>query len=250
MIITVASGKGGVGKSNFVANLGIALAEFGVDVVILDGNLTNGDLGCILGPPFPKKTIHNVIADGVHIRDAVFQHPTGVRLVASSLSVDDVGVVEPHEMRGLAESLDGIADVVLMDAPGTLGRNTIESLKLADKVILITTPEITSYANTLKTKKIAEKHGVEVLGTVVNKVRRNRAKIEKETKDWMGTDVLGMLPYDENVIESVEYGRPVLHHRPYSDYSIEIKRFGAALADVEYAPPSPVKRFLAKFIKF
>lgn len=247
MIITVASGKGGVGKSNFVANLGIALSGFGVDVVIFDGNLTNGDLGCILGPPFPKKTIHDVISEGVHINDAVFQHPTGVRVVASSLSVDDMSVVKPKHMSELVTNMESVADVVLLDAPGTLGENTVESMKLADKVLLLTTPEITAYANTLKTKKVAEKHGLEVLGTVVNKVRRNWGKVEKEAEDWIGSDVLGILPYDENVIESVEYGRPVVHHKPYSSYSVEMKKFGAALADVEYKPPSFFRRMVARF---
>ncbi len=247
MIITVASGKGGVGKSNFVANLGIALSEFGVDVVILDGNLTNGDLGCILGPPFPKKTIHDVIAEGVHVSDAVFNHPTGVRVVASSLSVDDMSVVKPKHMSEIVGSMESLADVILLDAPGTLGENTVESMKLADKVMLLTTPEITSYANTLKTKKVAEKHGLDVLGTVVNKVRRNWGKVEKEAEDWIGSDVLGILPYDENVIESVEYGRPVMHHKPFSKYSIEMKKFGAALADVPYTPPGYFRQLVARY---
>ncbi len=247
MIITVASGKGGVGKSNFVANLGISLSEFGVDVVILDGNLTNGDLGCILGPPFPKKTIHDVISDGVHISDAVFQHPTGVRVVASSLSVDDMAIVKPKHLSEIVGSMESLADVILLDAPGTLGENTVESMKLADKVILLTTPEITSYANTLKTKKVAEKHSLDVLGTVVNKVRRNWGKVEKEAEDWIGADVLGILPYDENVIESVEYGRPVVHHKPFSKYSVEMKKFGAALADVPYSPPSYFRQLVARF---
>ncbi len=247
MIITVASGKGGVGKSNFVANLGISLSEFGIDVVILDGNLTNGDLGCILGPPFPKKTIHDVVSDGVHVSDAIFKHPTGVRVVASSLSVDDMNVVKPEHMADVVRDMEGIADVILLDAPGTLGENTIESMKLADKVMLITTPEITAYANTLKTKKVAEKYDVDVLGTVVNKVRRNWSKVEKEAEDWIGNDVLGILPYDENVIESVEYGRPVSHHKPHSNYSIEMKKFGAALADVDYRPPSFLTRLVSRF---
>ncbi|MFH1448466.1 MAG: cell division ATPase MinD [Candidatus Micrarchaeota archaeon] len=247
MIITVASGKGGVGKSNFVANLGIALSEFGVDVVILDGNLTNGDLGCILGPPFPKKTLHDVVLDGIHISDAVFQHPTGVKVVASSLSVDDMSTVKPKHLNDIVDSMEGIADVILLDAPGTLGENTIESLKLADKVMLITTPEITAYANTLKTKKVAEKYGIDVLGTVVNKVRRNWSKVEREAEDWIGNDVLGILPYDENVMDSVEYGRPVVHHKPHTNYSIEMKKFGAALADVQYRPPSFMTRLMSRF---
>jgi septum site-determining protein MinD len=247
MIITVASGKGGVGKSNFVANLGIALTEFGVDVIILDGNLTNGDLGCILGPPFPKKTLHDVISEGIHAGDAVFQHPTGVKVMASSLSVDDMFTVKPKHMAEIVDSVKGIADVILLDAPGTLGENTVESMRLADKIVLITTPEITSYANTLKTKKVAEKHGLDVLGTVVNKVRRNWGKVEKEAEDWIGSDVLGILPYDENVMESVEYGRPVVHHKPFSRYSVEMKKFGAALADVPYAPPSYLRQVLSRF---
>ena len=250
MIITVASGKGGVGKSNFVTNLGLALAGFGVNTLIVDCNLTNGDLGSILGPPFPKKTLHDVLNENASLREVVFDHPAGVRVITSGLAVQDPLSVSPKKLKKISQKLGGLADVVLVDAPGTLGENTVESLRIADKVILITTPEVTSYANALRTKKVAEKKGVDVLGTVVNKVRGNHRKVEKEAEEWIGTSVLCMLPYDESVIDAVEYGRPVLHHRPFSEYSIAMKKFGAELADVEYRPPHLLERLAARFFRF
>lgn len=173
MIITIASGKGGVGKSNLVANLGLCLSDFGVDTLIFDGNLSNGDLSCILSPPFPERTIQDVFSDNVSFSDAVFTHPAGVKMVASSLSMDDIDALSPRNLWRVRTQLSRAADIVLVDAPGTLGSNTLEALRIADRVILITTPEITSFSNTLKTKMVAEKNGIEIFGTVLNKVRKN-----------------------------------------------------------------------------
>jgi len=250
MIVTVASGKGGVGKSNFVANLGLALTEFGVDTVIVDGNLTNGDLSCILGPPFPKRTLHDVINKNKAVSEAIFEHPVGVKAITASLAVEDVSASDPTSLSYLAEELNSLSDVVLVDSPGTLGPNTVESIKMADKVILITTPEITSYSNTLKTRKIAEKEGVDVLGAVVNKARRNFDKISKESEEWLGVSTLAIIPYDENVMDAVESGRPVLKSSPYSDFSVKLKEFAANLANVEYKAPNMLRRMVGAMFKY
>lgn len=236
MIITIASGKGGVGKSNLVANLGLCLADFGVDTLIFDGNLSNGDLSCILGPPFPERTIQDVFSDGISFNDVIFTHPAGVKMIASSLSIDDIEALSPQNLWRIRTQLSKSADIVLVDAPGTLGSNTIETLRIADRVILITTPEITSFSNTLKTKMIAERNGVEIFGTVLNKVRKNEKAVRRLAREWLGTALLCSLPYDSNVIKSSEYGRPVLRHKPRSPYSIGIRKFGAKLANVTYKP--------------
>lgn len=232
MIITVASGKGGVGKSNFVANLGLCLSDYGVNTAIVDCNLTNGDLSCIMGPPLPRKTIHDVFLKNANLEDVVFDHPSGVKMIASSLSVNDVSTVHPKSISQLASKLNTIADVVLIDAPGTLGENTVESMKIADRIILLTTPEIISFSNVLKTKKIAEKHNVEIWGTVINKLRRNKKMVRKLAKEWLSNEILCALPYDENVARSLEYGRPVVRYKPKSPYSVQIRKFAAKLANV------------------
>jgi septum site-determining protein MinD len=234
LIITIASGKGGVGKSNFVANLGLCLSDFGVDTLIVDGNLSNGDLSCILGPPFPECTIHDLFSSDANFEDVVFAHPAGVKMIASSLALEDVETVPPQHLWKVRTQLSKAADIVLVDAPGTLGNNTLETLKIADRVILITTPEITSFSNTLKTKMVADKNGVEIFGTVLNKVRKNEKRVRRIAKEWLGTPLLCSLPYDNNVIKSSEYGRAVLRHKPRSAYSIGIRKFGAKLANVTY----------------
>jgi len=234
LIITIASGKGGVGKSNLVANLGLCLSDFGVDTLIFDGNLSNGDLSCILGPPFPERTIQDVFSDNVSFSDAVFTHPAGVKMVASSLSMDDIDALSSRNLWRVRTQLSRAADIVLVDAPGTLGSNTLEALRIADRVILITTPEITSFSNTLKTKMVAEKNGIEIFGTVLNKVRKNEKGVRRIAKEWLETPLLCSLPYDNNVIKSSEYGRAVLRHKPRSPYSVGIRKFGAKLANVTY----------------
>ena len=88
-IIGVVSGKGGVGKTTMVANVGTALAKMGKDVIVLDANLTTPSLGMHLGLPLYPVTIHDVLKGRASIKDAIYVHDSGLKIIPAGISLRD-----------------------------------------------------------------------------------------------------------------------------------------------------------------
>jgi len=89
-IITITSGKGGVGKTTTAINLGAALNSFGKDVVILDANLTTPNVGLHLGAPIVPVSLNHVLLGKADLEDAIYEHESGTKIIPSSLSVKEL----------------------------------------------------------------------------------------------------------------------------------------------------------------
>ncbi|UCD07328.1 MAG: AAA family ATPase, partial [Candidatus Aenigmatarchaeota archaeon] len=89
-VICVASGKGGVGKTTVVSNLSAALAALGKSVIAIDGNLTTSNLGLHLGISMYPITLQDVLRGRANIRDAVYHHQDGFKVVPADVSIDKV----------------------------------------------------------------------------------------------------------------------------------------------------------------
>src|SRR3989344_4670562 len=97
-IIGVVSGKGGVGKTTMVANLGTALAKMGKNVIILDANLTTPSLGLHLGVPLYPVTLHDVLKGRANIKDAIYMHESGVKIIPAGISLRDMRGVDSKDL--------------------------------------------------------------------------------------------------------------------------------------------------------
>src|SRR3989338_10734519 len=89
-LITITSGKGGVGKTTTAINLGAALNAFGKEVIILDANLTTPNIGLHLGAPLVPVSLNHVLSGKAKIVDAIYEHESGTKVIPSSLSVRDL----------------------------------------------------------------------------------------------------------------------------------------------------------------
>jgi len=185
-IIAIVSGKGGVGKTTFVANLGTALAGMGKDVIVLDANLTTPNLGIHLGVPLFPVTLHDVLKGRAHIRDAIYDHESGLRVVPAGISLRDLRGVDAKDLPTALLDLLGHADIILLDAAAGLGREALASIEAADEMIIITNPDLPSVTDALKAVKLAEQLGTRTLGVVINRVTGARHEMRRE-------DIVGML---------------------------------------------------------
>jgi len=95
--ITVASGKGGTGKTTLTANLGIALAQHGYDVTIVDADITMANLELILGMEGLPVTLQNVLAGEARIEEAIYSGPGGVKVVPAGVSLEGLRKGEPWD---------------------------------------------------------------------------------------------------------------------------------------------------------
>jgi len=199
-VIAVASGKGGVGKTTIAANLGIALSLLDEDVVVLDLDISMGNLELILGLEDKPVTLQEVLSGKNTIHNAIYEGPGGVKIVPAGLSLYGLKDIKIERLEYALESLTENLDILLIDAPGGLERDALSAMHVCNELILVTTPEISSLSDTLKTKIVAEKLGIDILGVVINRKVKDKAFLStEEIEVILNVPVLSIIPEDPNI---------------------------------------------------
>ncbi len=250
-IIAIVSGKGGVGKTTLVANLGAALAGMGKDVIVLDANLTTPNLGIHLGMPLFPVTLHDVLKGRAHIRDAIYDHESGMRVVPAGISLRDLRGVDAKDLPTALLDLLGNADIILLDAAAGLGREALASIEAADEMIIITNPDLPSVTDALKAVKLAEQLGTRTLGVVVNRVTGAKHEMRREDIVSMLDDIelLSEIPEDMNVPVAISARTPIVIHKPGSRASHAVKKTAARLVGRSYAIDKAWRQRLFGFLR-
>lgn len=245
-IIACVSGKGGAGKTTLVANIGTALAELGKDVIAVDANLTTPNLGLHLGVPLYPTTLHDVLKGRSAIKDAIYEHDSGLKIIPSGLSMRDLRGADIRDLPNALLDLLGNAEIILLDSAAGLGREALTALETADEIIVITNPDLPSVTDALKAAKLAEQTGTKVLGAVVNRITGKPHELTKlEILNLLdNVDIIGEIPEDVNVQKATARRMPVIHHSPNSAASRRIKSLAAGLVGAEYRMPAPWYRRL------
>ena len=229
-IISVISGKDGVGKTTLVSNLGAALTKSGKNVVIIDGNVTTPNLSLHLGIPFYPVTLHDALRDNTPIESAIYNHPTGMKIIPASLSIDSLKGIDLDRLEGALSSLLGKTDMILIDSAAGLGKEALASMSVADELLVVTNPELPAVTDALKTIKIAKDNGIRVLGVVVNRIRGMKHEMNiQDIKSMLEVPILSLIPEDIAVPKSIAKKMPVVHHRPRSRSSIEFHKLASKI---------------------
>lgn len=249
-VIAVASGKGGVGKTTVTANLGIALSLMEEDVLILDMDINMANLELVLGLEGKQVTLQDVLAGKENIYNAIYEGPGGVHIVPAGLSLPNLKYIKRERMEKVFDSLIGNVGIILIDSPAGLERDALAAMSPADEMILVTTPEVTSLADTLKTKLLAERMGINILGVVLNRDRTEREFLSpEEVEAIMDVPILSIIPEDKELVRFYTCGTPVLIEEPDSVISTTFMDLAAYLVNKEYyVPQIPKKSFVSRFV--
>lgn len=250
-IITCLSGKGGVGKTMLVANLGAALAEMGKDVVVLDANLTTPNLGLHLGVPLFPTTLNDVLKGKAKLADATYAHESGLRIIPAGISLKDMKGIDARDLPNTLLDLLGGTDIVLIDAAAGLGREALAAIEAADELLLITNPELPAVTDALKASKLAEQVGTKVTGLVINRISKKHHELTRNQISGMleNVDILAEIPEDIAVKESISKRMPVIHHKPGADSSKNIRQLAARLVGEDIQLKKPWHQRLFGFIR-
>lgn len=237
-IVAVSSGKGGVGKTTITANLGAALTEFGQRALVVDANLTTPNLGFHLGVPLYPHTLHDVLRGEAHVEDTIYMHPSGLKVIPASISINDLKNTKPKKLSKVVLDLVGDHDIILLDAAAGLGKESLASLEAADELLVVTNPQLPSVTDALKTIKLAEEMGTQILGVVLNRVESKASELSvDEVESLLGYPIISVIPEDKKVHSSLAAKTPVVSYSSNSRASIELKKLAAQLAGVDYEPP-------------
>ena len=175
-ILAVTSGKGGVGKTFFSANLAAALARRGERVLVLDADLGLANLDVVLNL-HPKITLHDVFTGKASLEDAILPAPGGFSVLLAGSGLVEYSRLTPQVREQLVEIIERVAprfDRILLDTGAGISDVVLHAISLADDVLVIATPEPTSMTDAYATiKLLAMQQGRRAIRVVVNQVSVN-----------------------------------------------------------------------------
>ncbi len=255
-VITISSGKGGVGKTNTAVNLCIALTRMGARVTLMDADLgtANADVVCGL---MPSARLEHVIHpapsfDGGYRRlhDILIDAPGGFRLAPGTAGVArmaDLGLEQRGQLLAELEQLGSDADVLVIDAAAGVGSTVTSLMDAADLAIVVTTPEPTAIADAYAVIKCdltrRREAGARVNGASQNlsllvnqaadglEARSVHARIASVCAKFLGLELSfeGWIEQDMHVSESVRAKKPYMLHSPDCHASRDIQRVAGSI---------------------
>lgn len=239
-VLAVTSGKGGVGKSNIAANLGVLLSERGVRTAILDADLGLSNVEVLLGCP-AQFSLADVMQARLPISAAWTEGPAGVKVLSAGTGVDWLANLTARERQRIIMSLlatDLGVDTLIVDTAPGISDNVIDFLRIADEVFVITTPEPTAVMDSYALIKTMAKARLDCRLELVVNASPDRQTAEKTAMalDTICTrflessiDAWDWIPYDDNLRYAVSRQQAMVELYPASNMS---KRLRIASVDI------------------
>ena len=232
-VYTIASGKGGAGKTTTTVNLGASLAGLGKKTILLDADIGMANLGLVLGLEKSAVTLHEVLAGTANVEDAIYDGPNGLRILPSGISLQGFQNSDPEKITDVMGQLVEDYDYMLIDAPAGISKDGVVPLAIADEVILVVNPEISSLADAMKIKVLVEMIDSSIMGIVLNRVVNTTTEISNQkVESLLEVPILQSIPDDVNIGHASAFRKPVVVKYPDSPSSIAFKKLASSLAGV------------------
>ncbi|MEW6275042.1 MAG: MinD/ParA family protein [Bacillota bacterium] len=261
-VIAVTSGKGGVGKTNLVVNLSLALARLGRRVIILDADLGLANAEVLMGVT-PLYTLFDCLSGRKEINEILTPAPLGVQIISGGSGFVELANLDSRQQQKIIDALVFLdeADFVLIDTGAGISRNVLGFVAAAEEVIVVLTPEPTSLTDAYSLIKILAKFKVHrQVMLVVNRaadereaaatVKKMAAVVERFLE--MQLVHLGSICEDRAVLRAVRGQRPFVLFEPQSRPALNIEFMARRLANEECSVPQgkTFRGFVQKMVRF
>lgn len=223
-VITVTSGKGGVGKSNVSVNLAIQMSRLGKRAVILDADFGLANIEVMLGMR-PQYNLADMMFRGKDVKDIICTGPEDIGFISGGSCLREMTNLNKDQILSLVRTmyeLDHYADVVIIDTGAGISDTVIELVASSSEVLLVATPEPTSITDAYALLKTLHRHDGFEAGSTSIKMIGNRIQSYEEGKELylklntvvnkflgMEMEYLGAIPYDECLPRAVMQQQPV-----------------------------------------
>ncbi len=247
-IYSIVSGKGGVGKTTIVANLGVALARLGKSTLIVDADIALGNLQLFFRLEETPTTLHDVLGGKAEIHEAIYKSSDGgVHIIPCGSSLQGFLRSDLERLDHSLSRLQANYDFILIDSPTGLTKYSLLPLKAAKETLLVVTPDISSISNALKLKIAAEMMQSKIGGVIINQQRRNGVKSE-EIGTTLGIEVFGEIPHDRKVLKAMDAKEPVVTYKPRTPASKALNQLSLKMAVLVDESLRPQQNFLQKWL--
>lgn len=215
-VVTVTSGKGGVGKTTATANLAAALAVSGEKVVCIDADIGLRNLDVVLG--LENRIVYDivdVIEGRCRIRQAMIRDKRLPELfLIPAAQTRDKSAVSPSDMVRLCDELRPECDWIVIDSPAGIERGFRNAIAPADMVLVITNPEVSAVRDADRIIGLIEAEEKGPARLLVNRlrpemVRRGDMLAINDILDLLAIELIGVIPEDENIVTSTNRGIPI-----------------------------------------
>lgn len=247
-VITVTSGKGGVGKSNTAINLAIQFKKMDQRVIILDADFGLANIEIMFGA-VPKHNLCDLIYQGKNIREIITWGPMDVGFISGGSGIAGLSNLSRdylvYIINNLAE-LDAIADIIIVDTGAGISDAVLEFLVASGEILLVTTPEPTSITDSYSLLKALNRHprfssDASKIKVIANKVDSEEEghslfeKVDSVVSRYLKLPItyLGAIPRDTQLAKAVMQQMPVSMQAPHAKSAIAFENMAATLMNKE-----------------
>lgn len=261
-VVTVTSGKGGVGKSNFSLNFALSLQRLGKKVLVFDADIGMANIDVLMGVS-SSYNLYHLLKQEKTIWDIVQEGPEGLNFIAGGSGFKDLLDLSAEQLDGFAgeiNKLHGKYDVILFDTGAGLSKETVKFITAAQETIVVTTPEPTSITDAYALIKMVKAMDVDVhFKLIVNRAsdfregKQTADKINLVAQRFLQSELpsLGIVPDDPNVSKAVKRQVPFTVAYPGSEASVAVARIARHFLEIpqSHTVSGGVKGFLHKMFR-
>ncbi|HOS36086.1 MAG TPA: MinD/ParA family protein [Treponemataceae bacterium] len=257
-IITVTSGKGGVGKTNVATNMGIAYAQMGKKVIVIDADLGMANVNVMMNL-IPQYNLYHVMRKQKRMSEIILDTDYGIKLIAGASGFSKIANMTEDERNSFISELYTLSDtdIIIIDTSAGVSKNVLGFVAAADEVVIVTTPEPTSITDAYGIIKIiaTEVDNLNInLKMIVNRVssslegKRVAERMIQIAGQFLNLKVeyLGFIYDDHMVSQSVLKQKPFLVNDPKGKASVCLKHIVARLEKTEFLDTEGFGRFVRK----
>ena len=216
IVVTITSGKGGVGKTTTTANLAVALAEDGFKVVCIDGDIGLRNLDVVLG--LENRIAYDlvdIVENRCRIRQAMIRDKRLEELyLIPAAQTRDKSAVSPSDMIRVCDELRSEVDYIIIDSPAGIERGFRNTIAPADIILVVTNPEVSAVRDADRIIGLVEAEEKGPAKLIINRVnpgltKRGDMLTPEDVVELLAIELIGVIPDDENVVISTNRGQPV-----------------------------------------